>query len=266
MDSFMSGVDMINLSSKDIIKVSSSDEVSCNTSSNGYIRKWIKDNKFIKYDALGYSDYVEYLVSRLLSFSNINPDLVLQYSLCNVQLDDKTFLDCSVSKNFLNDGESFVSCKKLLLSYGCPLSVGYEDLLFFMESIVKVSFREYLNTILNLDAIIFNDDRHFGNLGIIINNITGQVRLAPIFDNGAGLLSDTFMYPMSTLVQSNLKGVYAKPFYTDFGRQVHMENCLKIDINSFFSSINPETKYEERAIEVLRIGLNLWEGKAWIPF
>lgn len=39
------------------------------------------------------------------------------------------------------------------------------------------------------DAIILNEDRHFGNFGVLINNETNKIIApAPIFDNGLSLL------------------------------------------------------------------------------
>lgn len=39
------------------------------------------------------------------------------------------------------------------------------------------------------DAIILNEDRHFGNFGVLVDNHTNKiVAMAPIFDNGLSLL------------------------------------------------------------------------------
>ncbi len=39
------------------------------------------------------------------------------------------------------------------------------------------------------DALIYNEDRHFGNFGVLRDNHTGEiVAPAPIFDNGLSLL------------------------------------------------------------------------------
>lgn len=38
------------------------------------------------------------------------------------------------------------------------------------------------------DAVIYNEDRHFGNFGVLRDNHTGKViGAAPIFDNGVSL-------------------------------------------------------------------------------
>lgn len=51
-------------------------------------------------------------------------------------------------------------------------------------------FYEQLCSMLVFDAVIYNEDRHFGNFGILRDNHTGQiVSPAPIFDNGLSLFN-----------------------------------------------------------------------------
>lgn len=51
-------------------------------------------------------------------------------------------------------------------------------------------FKENFSDIIVFDSLIFNNDRHLGNFGVIKENKTGKyVDFAPIFDNGEGLLS-----------------------------------------------------------------------------
>ena len=49
---------------------------------------------------------------------------------------------------------------------------------------------EELRSMLVFDAVIYNEDRHFGNFGILRDNHTGKVLgAAPIFDNGLSLFN-----------------------------------------------------------------------------
>ena len=51
-------------------------------------------------------------------------------------------------------------------------------------------FYEQLKSMLVFDAVIYNEDRHFGNFGILRNNHTGKIFApAPIFDNGLSLFN-----------------------------------------------------------------------------
>ena len=54
------------------------------------------------------------------------------------------------------------------------------------------NLEEAFGDMILFDALIYNHDRHLGNFGIIKDNHTGDILgMAPIFDNGAGLLAYT---------------------------------------------------------------------------
>lgn len=54
------------------------------------------------------------------------------------------------------------------------------------------NLEEAFGDVIIFDALIYNHDRHLGNFGIIKDNHTGDILgMAPIFDNGAGLLAYT---------------------------------------------------------------------------
>lgn len=65
--------------------------------------------------------------------------------------------------------------------------------------------------IVTLDMLSFNTDRHFNNLGLIVDASTGVYKAAPIFDNGNSLLSDWDRFDEET-VEENLEKVYGQPF------------------------------------------------------
>ena len=49
---------------------------------------------------------------------------------------------------------------------------------------------EQVRSMLVFDAVIYNDDRHFGNFGVLRDNHTGKVTgAAPVFDNGMSLFN-----------------------------------------------------------------------------
>ncbi|MCD7766656.1 MAG: helix-turn-helix domain-containing protein [Lachnospiraceae bacterium] len=51
-------------------------------------------------------------------------------------------------------------------------------------------FSEQLRSMLVFDALIYNEDRHFGNFGLLRDNHTGKLTApAPIFDNGVSLFN-----------------------------------------------------------------------------
>lgn len=91
----------------------------------------------------------------------------------------KGFL-CSVCKLFTSEQESFVPA---YVAY--PFQKPQE----FLRNAKDSSFYEPLLDLLVFDAVIANQDRHFGNFGFIRDNASGELlRMAPIFDNGMSLL------------------------------------------------------------------------------
>ena len=91
----------------------------------------------------------------------------------------------------------------------------------------------------------------------------GQYRLAPIFDNGAGLLSDTTLeYPMGQDPVVLMRSVRPKTFCDDFGEQLEIAEKLygksvhfDYGYNEVCEIVNRAEQYEEdirkRVIDVI---------------
>ena len=66
---------------------------------------------------------------------------------------------------------------------------GLKPCLDFYASISPDALDE-LKSMLVFDALIYNEDRHFGNFGVLLDSRTGKVTgAAPIFDNGVSLFN-----------------------------------------------------------------------------
>ena len=66
---------------------------------------------------------------------------------------------------------------------------GIKACLDFYKSISEEAYEE-LCSMLVFDAVIYNEDRHFGNFGVLRDNRTGEIiKPAPIFDNGLSLFN-----------------------------------------------------------------------------
>ena len=66
---------------------------------------------------------------------------------------------------------------------------GIKACLDFYHDISEQAFED-LKSMLIFDAVIYNEDRHFGNFGVMVNNTTGKIKsAAPIFDNGVSLFN-----------------------------------------------------------------------------
>ena len=88
----------------------------------------------------------------------------------------------SVCKNFTDIDHSYVPLGHLLKE-----KYSLKNLRALIQELGVE--QEFSNMIL-LDAVILNEDRHLGNLGMIKNNRTNQFEgMAPLFDHGISLLS-----------------------------------------------------------------------------
>ena len=85
-------------------------------------------------------------------------------------------------------------------------------------------FPQYLTLLFEVDALFLNDDRHLNNIAVIEQN--GKYKYCPIFDNGAGLLSNTQFYPMDIDPKGLIKDIVARPFNTSFTRQINSARSL----------------------------------------
>ena len=85
-------------------------------------------------------------------------------------------------------------------------------------------FPQYLTLVFEVDALFCNDDRHLNNIAVIEQD--GKYDYCPIFDNGAGLLSNTQMSQMDIAPPALISALQARPFYTTFTRQMNTARSL----------------------------------------
>ena len=76
----------------------------------------------------------------------------------------------------------------------------------------------YLTLLFEIDALALNDDRHLNNIAVLEKN--GKFDYCPIFDQGAGFLSNVMYAPMDIVPKSLIAQTRARPFHTTFNRQI----------------------------------------------
>jgi hypothetical protein len=147
---------------------------------------------------------------------------------------------CSVCPIFTSEDISYVP---MHLAYP---NVRGTDLLKLADN---EGFLEDLLGIVLLDAMILNSDRHFGNFGMMRNNLTGKfVGLAPAFDHGMSLLHQAWgndlqdtseyvymrRYTMLDLSYRDIPTVLRTPLLSLFGDKIRRLLQFKF---------TPHTKY-----------------------
>ena len=93
---------------------------------------------------------------------------------------------------------------------------------------------QYLTLLFEIDGLVLNDDRHLNNIAVLARD--GAFDYCPIFDQGAGLLSNVMYSSFEIVPKSLISQAKARPFQITFNRQVHtMENLYgkQLEIPSF---------------------------------
>lgn len=199
------------------VKISDGFLVDTEGTSDGTQLKFFKDGYWYKEDNEGCEGEVEYLVSKLLEFSTLKPEDYVVYEQGKIN----GRRGCR-SKSFLTSSQSFVTLERLHTNVtGVPLFAKIKALkdinsaapyaIGFCREAVGLDLTDYFRKIFTLDYIVLNEDRHFHNLGIIMN-ADGSYKPAPIFDNGKSLLNCNPSINRALPLEENVKRVFARPF------------------------------------------------------
>ena len=165
-------------------------------SSKGYARKYLKNGYWYKQSAGAFNAQAEVICSRILAKMRIVPFVI--YSLCRVNNNY-----ASKSADF-RKGKTLVTLNELyLLHMGISLFKEYSDLrnrriefqykaaaeiIRFVEGLGVPGFKDWLSLLFQFDAFILNEDRHWNNIGFLVN-LDGSIECSPFFDFDCSLFS-----------------------------------------------------------------------------
>lgn len=209
-----------------------SNERIAETSSKGNQEKWYEQGRWYKLDQFGYEALSETFTSMLLARSNIEQDTPFRFTRyrmerLHVHGHDRT--GCS-SESFLCPGQSIVTLSHLFgkcLGHSLKeelgrLSSDKKRIAYLAEETAAMTglteFPKYLTLLFEIDALVLNDDRHLNNIAVIEQS--GYYDYCPIFDQGAGLLSNLQLLPMDIAPPALIRELRARPFQTTFNRQM----------------------------------------------
>ena len=242
-------------------------------SSKGNQLKWCRNNVWYKADYMGYEGLVEYVVSRLLEKSSLKQEEYVLYKTEEISYKRRKYLGCK-SENFLPEGWQLITLERLF--YGFYNESLYKKLFtipehserleFIVDQTERITgisdFGKYMSKILAIDTFFMNEDRHMHNIGVLMD-AEEKYHLCPIFDNGAGLLSDIQMdYPMEENINNLMEEARSKTLCEDFdeqieiaeelyGQQISLEFTKKdvkeiLDMESYYPQ-----EYKERVFEII---------------
>lgn len=90
----------------------------------------------------------------------------------------------SICKIFTDINTSYIPIGRIVREGGLNACIDYYRDEFGENAV------EQLKSMLVFDSVIYNEDRHFGNFGVLRDNATGKlIEPAPIFDNGISLFN-----------------------------------------------------------------------------
>lgn len=208
------------------------------TSSKGNQEKWVEGNRWYKLDQFGYEALAETLISQLLERSNCEQDYPFRftrYQMERITAHGVERTGCS-SENFLLPGQSIITLSHLYkreseVSLRALLSRQSSDkkrIAYLADATAELTglelFPQYLTLLFEVDALFLNDDRHLNNIAVL--ECDGKYDYCPIFDNGAGLLSNTRTAPMDIEPKALIAAQRARPFGTTFNRQAGAVRAL----------------------------------------
>ena len=206
-------------------------------SSKGNQLKWQNGDIWYKADYTGYEGLAEYVISHLLLKSTLSREEFALYDL--EQMKYKTTVYSGVkSRSFVKDDWQIITLERLFKNFfdeslykAVYRIVDYEERLrFLVNQVERVTglngFGVYMNKLLTIDALFLNEDRHMHNIAVLMNG-DGEFAYCPIFDQGAGLLSDTTMdYPLGGDTVDYLLETKAKTFCDSFDEQLDISEKL----------------------------------------
>lgn len=232
-------------------------------SSKGNQLKWENGGIWYKADYTGYEGLAEYMISHLLKKSTMGEQEFVMYDLEQIKYKTTVYRGVK-SENFLRDGWQLITLERLFKNYlgkslyQCIFSIQeHEERLRFLVNQVEritglTNFGVYLNKLFTIDAFFLNEDRHTHNIAVLMNE-KGAFAFCPIFDNGAGLLSDCTMdYPMGVDVYDLINQSCAKTICSDYDEQLELsEKLYKTNLKFTFTKndvqdlLSPVTEYSE---------------------
>ena len=206
-------------------------------SSKGNQLKWENNGTWYKADYTGYEGLAEYMISHLLKKSTLADNEYVLYDLEQMKYRTNIY-NGAKSQSFLEKGWQLITLERLFQNffgkslyksifaiYDCDKRL--EFLVAQVERMTGLKdFGIYLNKLFTIDAFFLNEDRHTHNIAVLMNE-KGEFAYCPIFDNGAGLLSDTTLdYPISEDVYALMKTSEAKTISMDYDEQLDVSESL----------------------------------------
>ena len=219
-------------------------------SSKGNQLKWENEGIWYKADYTGYEGLAEYVISHLLKLTNLNEGEYVLYEPEQIKYKRQIYNGVR-SRTFIDEDWQIITLERLfknvynesLTSVLWHMSDVKERLVFLVNAIKNITglnnWGGYICRLFTIDAFFLNEDRHMHNIAVLMNG-KGDYKYCPVFDNGAGLLSDTTMdYPMEQDIYQMISEVKSKSVSQNFDEQLDVaENLYGQNLQFLFTKKN----------------------------
>ena len=225
------------------------------TAEGSFEKCWIKEGSLIKLYKKGASGaanvglepYAEYMASYIAK--SIFYDDVVFYDL-------KSFKGhiCSVCNLFTSKDVGYVPFYRLV---DTNKTYTLNDILQICS---KMGFEQDFRKMLVVDSIVFNQDRHMGNFGFLVNNDTQEIiKFAPLFDFNVSMLCnalDDDLKHYKTYEQEYLVGHKMGGTFTEVFKSVMTNDLLKELPEEIILPKHPKYNLSRDRMELLQSVMN----------
>ena len=187
----------------------------CWTILNNEIVLLKKSSEHYKVEAL--SEYYMSQIADIMGFNHVDYNIIKYH--------DYLVSSCKI---FTNEDEGYYPMSSLI-SKTEVANLSPEKLL---EKISKITGKEFLEDLIVFDCLIYNEDRHLGNFGMIIDNNTNKfLKPAPIFDNGNSVLMLYYNMPSGydEIYSQHKIGLKFDVLAKEFVRERHKTGLQKLE-------------------------------------
>lgn len=228
------------------------DYISPDLTTNGWLRKtWRKNDSGIYLFKQGSAPFYQEPFNEAFSsiiLKKISSIDVVDYEVVRI---NGTF--CSKCKNFLSENIEFVPAFVIYQAKEKPFySTPFDHLKSQCDEYKIPGARKFIDSMLALDYLISNSDRHMGNFGFLLNKDTKKfIGPAPLFDNG------TSMWNQDQTERIFITEEVSKPFCDYHEEQIQLiKHPEDINTDGLFelAELIPEI-YNNSGMTTERIGL-----------
>ncbi len=207
------------------------------TSSKGNQEKRRENGRWYKLDQFGYEGLAETVASALLTRSNAGElgFSFVPYRTEKIRVRGRVRSGCC-SPDFRQEGEAILTLADLFTKGIGPswqkdaarLPNIRSRIEWIAEQTARMTdlenFGVYLTFLFEVDMLFGNEDRHLNNIAVLRRG--EGFAYCPLFDFGAGLLSNVRDYPLDADPAAHIRQLRALPLGTTFTRQVRAAQAV----------------------------------------